>query len=300
MNWVEIDAKFNLLSLKGKGQSGMRYKIGEVSKILDIPIDTLRFFEKKGIVSPIKDAENNYRYYESWDINFLLEYKRYRGYQFNTQETREILHKDSLKDLENRIVSKVADIDEKIQYYTLMKEKTEQYLDRLKNIPHKLNKMEITNMPEIYYFVHRYSESENDTYQYNSKLDGIFEKWIEVFPFTDTLLTIRKDDFIKRRKDNIYQCGFGLSPKYVDAFHIPINGFVQLTQKQKCVNTIIRAGKKHTFYVRLLDQLSDYINQAGYQLEDDIIGFYLARVHDGLEYDRFIEIWAPISCKNLV
>ena len=30
----------------------MRYKIGDVAKILGIPTDLIRYYEKKGVVSP--------------------------------------------------------------------------------------------------------------------------------------------------------------------------------------------------------------------------------------------------------
>lgn len=273
----------------------MHYKIGEVSKILDIPIDTLRYFDKKGIVSPSKNTENNYRFYEPWDINFLIEYKRYRGYEFNINETKEILHKDSMEELQSRFSLKLSDIDEKIKFYMLMKKKAQKYMDNLKEIPDKLNRMQISEMPELYYFVHRYSEYENDSYQYNSELDGIFEKWIDYFPFTDTLLTIRKDDFSVRRQDNVYQCGFGLSREYIKAFQIPINNYVKQTNRQKCATTIICAGEKHTFHVELLNPLFKYIAENNYQLNGDIIGSYLARVHEGSEYLRYIEVWAPIA-----
>ncbi|HJC82353.1 MAG TPA: MerR family transcriptional regulator [Candidatus Anaerostipes avicola] len=46
-----------------------KYKIGEVGKIVDIPAESIRFFESKGLISPEKDPFNKYRYYDVWDIN---------------------------------------------------------------------------------------------------------------------------------------------------------------------------------------------------------------------------------------
>ena len=51
----------------------MRYKIGDVSRILGISTDLLRYYEKKGVVQPQKDKNNDYRYYDTWDINFLID-----------------------------------------------------------------------------------------------------------------------------------------------------------------------------------------------------------------------------------
>ena len=51
----------------------VRYKIGDVSRILGISTDLLRYYEKKGVVKPQKDQSNDYRYYDTWDINFLID-----------------------------------------------------------------------------------------------------------------------------------------------------------------------------------------------------------------------------------
>ncbi len=50
----------------------MRYKIGDVSRILGISTDLLRYYEKKGVVTPQKDKNNDYRYYDTGTLIFLL------------------------------------------------------------------------------------------------------------------------------------------------------------------------------------------------------------------------------------
>ncbi|MBF7097869.1 MerR family transcriptional regulator [Alkalibacter mobilis] len=81
----------------------MKFKIGEVSKILDIPMQTLRFYESKNIVKPSKDHINKYRYYDEWDINFLAECKKYKCFDFKLAEVEEIIHNDSLSTLIERM-----------------------------------------------------------------------------------------------------------------------------------------------------------------------------------------------------
>ena len=50
----------------------MKYRTKEVSRITGIPVDTLRYYEKIGVISPKIDEKNHYRYYNAWDINFLF------------------------------------------------------------------------------------------------------------------------------------------------------------------------------------------------------------------------------------
>lgn len=84
------------------------YLIGEVSEIAGISRDTLRFYEKKGILSPRK-KDNGYRYYTEEDIfnlvwilynrksNFSLEelisWKEHKDYDFTYQLKKNLLCK---------------------------------------------------------------------------------------------------------------------------------------------------------------------------------------------------------------
>ena len=43
---------------------GRFYSIGDVSKIFDVSIDTLRYYDKIGLIKPRINPKNRYRYYE--------------------------------------------------------------------------------------------------------------------------------------------------------------------------------------------------------------------------------------------
>ena len=69
----------------------MRYKIGDVSRILGISRDLLRYYEKKGVVTPTKDKSNDYRYYDTWDINYLIDCVWYKNFGFGIDEIAHML-----------------------------------------------------------------------------------------------------------------------------------------------------------------------------------------------------------------
>lgn len=51
----------------------MEYKIGEVSKILNISKEMIRYYEKQGILKPSRKEDNNYRTYSVMDVFLLME-----------------------------------------------------------------------------------------------------------------------------------------------------------------------------------------------------------------------------------
>ncbi len=50
-----------------------KWTIGEVAKLFDVSTDTLRYYEKIGILSPHKNGDNGYRYYSYDEIVVLMD-----------------------------------------------------------------------------------------------------------------------------------------------------------------------------------------------------------------------------------
>ena len=69
----------------------MRYKIGDVARILGISADLLRYYEKKGVVTPYKDAHNDYRYYDAWDINLLMDCLWFKNFGYSIEQIADMV-----------------------------------------------------------------------------------------------------------------------------------------------------------------------------------------------------------------
>lgn len=269
----------------------MKYKIGEVSKILNIPMETLRYLEKKGIVNPSKNDNNNYRFYDHWDINFLIEYKKFRSLEFSSSEIEEILHFDNLENFIDRINTQQDYIEKKLKYYTLLKQKNDEYRNSLNNIKDNLGKYMFMEHPDIYYFTHRF----NYKYETKDKFEGLFEIWVNYFPFVEPLLEIKFESMIDRSNNNEYAWGFALKKEYIDAFEIPLNDKVKHVGKVQSVYTVIVAGEKGTFSLNLLDNAMKFIEDNGYKLSGNVTGNLIARTHEERGYSRYIEVWLPVK-----
>ena len=68
------------------------YKIGEVAKFLGLSSEALRYYEKNDIIRSHRDKDSGYRYYDAWDINFLLDCNGYRSYELPVSTVRAILN----------------------------------------------------------------------------------------------------------------------------------------------------------------------------------------------------------------
>ncbi|MGL4740638.1 MAG: MerR family transcriptional regulator, partial [Sarcina sp.] len=69
------------------------FSIGQASEFLGISRDTIKFYEEKGLINPIKDDENRYRKYSMEEIHNLFLINFYRELDMEIKKIKEI--KDS-------------------------------------------------------------------------------------------------------------------------------------------------------------------------------------------------------------
>lgn len=66
------------------------YKIGEISRLFNIGLDSLRYYEKVGILSPKRDPINNYRIYTLDDIREIAIIRELMELRFPSKKIKEL------------------------------------------------------------------------------------------------------------------------------------------------------------------------------------------------------------------
>lgn len=96
--------------------------IGEISNRTGLSRDTIRFYEKKGLINVTRtDSEwNNYKNYNTRNLNRLLLIKKAKGFGFTLNEICEIIDlfemdSASCSALSTKVNEKLLEIDDKIQ-----------------------------------------------------------------------------------------------------------------------------------------------------------------------------------------
>lgn len=94
-------------------------KIGELATLSGLSVDTIRFYEKQGLLSPPRRTDSNYRVYDSEAPRRLIFIRKARDLGFTLQEIGQLLalSEDGLagsRDVKERAQSKLDDMDRKI------------------------------------------------------------------------------------------------------------------------------------------------------------------------------------------
>jgi len=67
------------------------YKIGEFSKVLSVSTDTLRYYEKNGLLTPSGRSDSGYRLYNENDLRCMQFIIRAKSIGFSLNEIKELL-----------------------------------------------------------------------------------------------------------------------------------------------------------------------------------------------------------------
>lgn len=148
----------------------------EVIKLFNTTKETLRHYEKIGLISPEVD-DKNYRYYDVSELNILRQIFVLKELGFSTSEMKVMLnHTIDRKDYLSKMVEHTQLLEEKIQQLQEIKEHSKQLIDLLQeesfSLSFKLKKKEKRQFIVINPFE---SELMNDIKSYYDTFDQLID-----------------------------------------------------------------------------------------------------------------------------
>lgn len=98
-----------------------RYTRGEVCKALRMTKDTLRHYEKCGIISPHEDSKNKYKYYSIADLEMLNVILFLRAMDVSIEEIPKFIECKDMQTYSEFLDEQISKAEEKIKYWNHVK-----------------------------------------------------------------------------------------------------------------------------------------------------------------------------------
>ncbi len=152
-----------------------KYLIGDVANLMGLSRDTLRYYEKRGILTSEK-GENGYRYYTDQDISKMVGVLYQRKMDIGLSDMEQLWTCDGTLDKLNEITNV------RLEEERLALRKHEQTIARLQvtqrdceNFLHHLNQSTLQNFPDAYVIVPHsdMKESVELWFRYAKEYDGL-------------------------------------------------------------------------------------------------------------------------------
>ncbi len=269
----------------------MPLRIGQVSKLFNIPIDTLRYYDKERVLQPGRMDHNGYRLYDVWDIFNLTDLTIYRGLGISLKDIKNILTTYGLEDLETLLFEKYEDMENKIRYQHVLSKYIYNLYDRLSSVNYNIDNFWVKKDPRSYHVLCTGAVSEEySDFEYNNPL---LREFIKTSPFYRAEL-VTDLEHIQKSRDYI-QWDLSLDEEYFSMFDIKLSEEITVFEPQLSVHTIIDMGEKGGLDIHSLKHILSYMAGRSYQPAGKIRGEILARVHQGKRWHRYVEIKIPIK-----
>lgn len=194
----------------------MFYKIGEFSRLSGTSIDTLRHYERCGLLCPVIDSANGYRLYTDGDFITLMNIRQQRGMELSLSEIAEFREGHSLDDQLVRHDEQVRLLDEKIQHLQLLKQRCTARRASIQSVKNNLGKILQVHCRPAYHLIFSTLKDLNA-----EKAQSLVESWVQAIPFAGYFVSVTPQDLADGPLN--LQLGLSADLRYVGEFSLPIH-----------------------------------------------------------------------------
>jgi DNA-binding transcriptional MerR regulator len=243
------------------------YRIGEISKIKNIDAQTLRYYDKIGILSPkIVDDKNNYRYYSLEQFIDVDRIKFYKILGLSLEEIKKFKDIHNVEEALETLRSQRKQMENKIEKMQAVAKNIENIIETIEGTSEAGEKqIQIKNCGSLYGIIGD-CQTSNDWYEFETKLLELtnnYPNYSEI-GHNHGLSCIHNEKYLHCTRN-----------KYMEKIAIPINQRfindpnVQEYQLGMCI-VAYHKGPHHRIKDTFL-RIKEYISMKQLQIRGDII-----------------------------
>ena len=132
-----------------------KLKIGEFSKMMQVTVKTLRYYEQKGLLLPYEvDEWTGYRYYSIYQMQRLNIIRGLQQQGFTLEKIKELLEDGEQMPSIDQLTQKIEETEHQLQLLIKRRSQLLKWLDSHKQIK-TMEKVNIQSLPEIIVASHR-------------------------------------------------------------------------------------------------------------------------------------------------
>ncbi len=273
--------------------NGKNFRIGELSRIFHIGVDSIRYYEKVGILHPVRNPENNYRFYTMEDFRRLALIRELLGLGFSTDQIRFFITERSIKKTEDMLVSELNAIDDEINHLHYIQQNLKSRLTMIRAMETRYNNENIEefNLPDRHCIMIHDSHLADDMVDYYLvKYKNKHKNYVGTIGLCDcyTLdLPGSNPDSLYYRTKNLFFYSKSLNRDDCN-YILPKGLYLSILYRGSLTKT-----------KELLPKLYNYAQTHNYNVSQEPIEFcYIDEYETNNEEEYLIEIQLPVIAEN--
>ncbi len=267
------------------GMNG-EWTIGEMAKLFDVSTDTLRYYEKVGLLSSHRNAANRYRGYSYDDLVILMDILFFRNMEIPVKDIRQMLTAMDVGDIKNILQQNQRIVEDKIQELVQQSKLLAQVAAHYELCEQQLGNFSIVPAPA---FKCKFLGNQaDDLIAIIRKYKKPERSWMNSIRYT---LLLPQDEFLKNMSFHAAQIGISFDDDALSSLDCSEQREFSSLSETDCLYTIL--GTDYSMQENdVLRKALDWLKGQGRQVAGPLLGRYLASAHkDGLDY---YEIWIAL------
>jgi len=267
------------------------YKIGDISHIYGLSNDSLRYYERLGIVDPKRDSESGYRYYDTWDVNFLIECLRFKSYGFSLKDIEQMIRTDDLYAFEQRCRARESELLKIIHEQTATLKQLSKLRQSVSYIRSRVGEFVHAESPEMIWQRQQSNcEDENGVLEHGHGAEAVRDLVKHMTHLGHTFVMMPP----KSGQDYSEYCwGFSLSPIDLHRLGLSVAKTADFLPSLHSIYTVFVAEGEGSFIPCIHEQVLEPIRKMNYKITSPPRGNLLVRVHEAGKMKRYMEVWVP-------
>lgn len=270
----------------------MKYRIGEIANLLGVSTEAIRFFEKQGLVTPVRDRENGYRMYEVGDHNILMRARGYSRFGFTVAESAKLISDCDLEDLSEKFKERAVELEQSIQMEQLLLDCLKERQRHIERITVMLGQCVIERSPAMYGLLYR----KNQFIGEDSGLRSQVRSWSDKKPIAEALMVYPLEQLLRREPG--YLMGLGMEESFARRLHMDAQPNALYFPSRKSVYSVVRVPHIFALKPALKNPFTrtlQFIRDNHLTLAGDSYGRTLHTSKKNGEYVHYCEQWFPIE-----
>ena len=251
------------------------FKIGEISKLYQIGVDSLRYYEELGLLTP-KRGKNGYRLYRLDDIWRLNVIRDLRGLGFSMERIREYLTNRSIDTTELLLNEELNAIHRKMAQLRQLQSNVEQRLATLQTA----KEQPLETVTEIR-FPARSCHVLYSGYQKDEEMDILMKQLLN--QSQDNLYIIGSNHIGSLIP--VYAAKSGQFRKYEGVFVIAEDG-LDILPEGLYLSYSYRGNNNHNAVA--IPRLLSYATEKGYRIGEEILALLWVDIHQSANPEEYI------------
>lgn len=270
----------------------MKYSIGEFAEIVGVTVDTLRLYEKYGIINPVRDERNNYRYYDDLDVRNLLMSRWYRSLQMPLQDVASFTKYPSKDNITEKLQEIQMNLQDEINAKTMLLNRINQINADIEKIAPLLNKCRKEEVAGLY----RLIQTDKNTLLQEDFIKNTVNQWMDLLPHTFYSFKMDREGIISNKNCIKYNWGLGINEENYHHLNLGIkNDNIEYIPPTTCISSIILSRDSEYLIKDTFQFMIDYILENNYTIDGDSFGRIILNEKINNTIRFYLEINIPIK-----